>query len=85
MLTPGAAPAGRALANDPATYTVFPTVTCDQTTPSICTVGSGSVATVAGSVPPTGCESAWAAGMDTASNDATTSPAEAMAPTIRWV
>jgi hypothetical protein len=42
-------PAGRALAKLPVTYTVLPTTTSAQATPSICTVGNGSALTVAGS------------------------------------
>ena len=48
MLTPGAAPAGRALVKEPAAYTVLPTTTWVQTTPLTCTVSNGSVETVAG-------------------------------------
>src|SRR5689334_23121440 len=39
---PAAAPAGRALLNLPPAQTVLPTTACDQTTPSICTVGNAS-------------------------------------------
>ena len=43
---PAAAPAGRALLKRPPAYTVLPTTAWDQTTPSICTVGSRSAVTV---------------------------------------
>src|SRR6187431_2199778 len=45
---PGAAPAGRAVAKLPPTYTVLPTTAWVQATPSICAVGSASPATVSG-------------------------------------
>src|SRR3954447_439098 len=47
-LTPGSAPAGRALVKRPVAYTVLPTVTIDHTTPLTCTVGSASALTVSG-------------------------------------
>ena len=58
-LLPAAEPDGRALLKLPVTYTVLPTVTWAQATPSICTVGSASAVTVAG-VPAGGAESARA-------------------------
>src|SRR3712207_1127767 len=48
--TPAGAPAGRAVLNRPATYTVLPTTTCAHATPLICAVGSGSAVTVTGVV-----------------------------------
>src|SRR3712207_8776508 len=84
--TPAGAPAGRAVLNRPATYTVLPTTTCAQATPLICTVGSGSAVTVtgvAGFAGSSGAESAWAAlGARTASPPASrsmlTSPARSL-------
>src|SRR3712207_2914925 len=60
---PAGTPAGRALVNLPAAYTVVPTTAWDHTTPSTCTVGSGSAVTVvgvAGSAGTRGAESARA-------------------------
>ena len=51
---PAAAPAGRALAKLPPAYTVLPTIACDQTTPSICTVGSACAVTPEDPTPASG-------------------------------
>src|SRR5437868_11941801 len=57
---PSAAPAGRARENWPVAYTRFPTITCAQTTPLICTVGNAAADTVSGSDGSTGAVSAIA-------------------------
>ena len=56
---PAAAPAGRALENEPAAYTTLPTTAWSHTMPLICTVGSESAVTVVGS-PGGGLTSAFA-------------------------
>src|ERR1700674_690863 len=57
---PGADPAGRACVNLPVAYTRFPTITCAQTTPLICTVGNAAADTVSGNEGSTGAVSAAA-------------------------
>jgi len=48
VFEPAGDPAGRAVPNLPATYTVSPTTVCAQATPSIWTVGSAVAPTVGG-------------------------------------
>jgi len=73
---PAAEPAGRAFAKLPPPYTVLPTTACDQTTPSICTVGNASAVTVLADGCATGAGSADAAG---ASATLTANPATTVA------
>src|SRR3954451_11995785 len=55
-------PAGYAFEKDPPTKTVPPTISCVQTTPFVCTVGSASADTVVGVLVEAGAVSATEAG-----------------------
>src|SRR3954453_10350722 len=85
LFVPAAAPAGRALAKLPPTYTVFPTTTCAQATPSIWTVGSASAVTVLALGCPIGAGSACAVDTPPRKMALTAPPATRLAVTIEDV